>query len=498
MFRRTTELDISFDDGQLVIDGAVLEDVLAEVYRRYGPDARIVTAERTVVGGVGGFFGTERFHVVARPADGEEEPAHLDDEPAQPLDGPSFAAALAEALSSEAAHAMETPEPMESVESVESVETPEPMETPEPIEPMAPAAAPVPSMQPPPFVPPAPPAPTPPTWSPHASVLPTLPVHTPPVHTPPVHTAPLHTPPVQTAPVPVAAAPRTPPAWPSAPAWPPAPNRVGPTASLPAITGTNDLPPLPPFGEPTVDALVPGGDEPTSGPTAAALPSPPADVDQLGTEPITAAELLSVAELPLEDLLCYMDLLVPEPVPPAPDGVVAVVGDAEDAVTTARRLAAREGTPDSSVVVLLAPDLSSRDTSRVVITALPLIDQQRRRWSQRRGTTFVAVALGPGDAGRAWTHEALRVLAPTQVRYAAPAWRSSEELRERVAAIGHVDCVDLVDLEQAVEPTEFLALQPPIATIEGRPVSPELWAAHLMATRRTSAATQRHDIGGNE
>jgi hypothetical protein len=492
MFRRTTELDISVDDGQLVIDGAVLEDVLAEVYRRYGPDARIVTAERTVVGGVGGFFGTERFHVVARPADGEEEPARLDDEPAQPLDGPSFAAALAEALSSnEIAHEMEPSEPLEPAELSEptaAAVVPQPLAAPVP-DPVAPLpswpSAPVPSMQPPPFVQPAPPAQTPPTWSPHASSLPAPALPAPSLPTPTLPASSL-----PTAPAPSARL--------RPPAWPPAPSRVGPTASLPAITNTRDLPPLPPFGDPTADAGVPRSDDPTSGPTAAALPSPPADPEQLGTGPITAAELLSVAELPIDDLLCYMDLLVPEPVPPAPDGVVAIVGDAEDAVTTARRLAAREGTPDSSVVVLLAPDLSSRDTSRVVITSLPLIDQQRRRWSMRRGTTFVAVALGPGDAGRAWTLEALRVLAPTQVRYAAPAWRSGEELRDRVAAIGHVDCVDLVDLQQAVEPTEFLALQPPIATIEGRPVSPELWAAHLMATRRTSMDTQRHDIGGNE
>jgi hypothetical protein len=209
-------------------------------------------------------------------------------------------------------------------------------------------------------------------------------------------------------------------------------------------------------------------------------------------------ELLTFAELPLDELLERMDRLVPAQAPPAPAGVVAIVGDAEDAVTTARRLAARHGGEDSAAVVLLAPDLRSRDTSRVVITSLALVEQQRQRWTERPGTTFVAVALDPGQDGRAWAHDALQVLDPAQIRYAAPAWRSTDELHERVESFGHVDCVDLVDIDQAMEPAEFLTLQLPIASVEGRPVSPELWAAHLLAARRIAVAPQRHDIGGTE
>jgi hypothetical protein len=467
MFRRTTELDISFDDGLLVIDGTVLEDVLAEVYRRFGPDAQILAAERNVVGGLGGFFGTERFHVVSRPADGEDGEADVPAErPTEPVDGPSFAAALAEALSGELEREAELPEP--ATPEVASPDRPAPLPVMVPVQ--APAAPVIPLPQPAP-------AASPQEW-------PIAPAAVAPVLQPPPW--PAH------AAGSVLRAPASPPAWP--PSRPPAPNGTGPSWSLPPMAPVERrVPALPPLVEPTAAPrqLVP--DAAGVFDAVAALPTPPFTPEPTVVPDVD--ELLTFAELPLNDLLDRMDQVVPEPSRTAPPGVVAIVGDTEDAVTTVGRLAARQGTSGSSAVVLLAPDLRSRDSSRVVITSLTLIDEQRRRWSQRAGTTFVAVALDPGDAGRAWAHEALRVLAPAQVRYAAPAWRSNDELRERVAAIGHVDCVDLVDLEQALEPAEFLMLNPPIATIQGRPASAELWAAHLLATRRASVDTRR-DLGG--
>lgn len=132
MFRRTpehanaspAELTVAMEDGALVISGPSLDAVLDEVGTRLGPDAEVIDAERSIVGGIAGFFGRERFTVTARSADPgastvqaaplptghsafpaghpapagrslPESPAH-DERPA--LDGPSFAAELARAL----------------------------------------------------------------------------------------------------------------------------------------------------------------------------------------------------------------------------------------------------------------------------------------------------------------------------------------------------------------------------------------------------------------
>lgn len=482
MFRRTSDLDISFDDDLLVIEGAILEDVLAEVYRRFGRDAQIVVAERNIVGGLGGFFGSERFHVEARPAEGEDgdqtDPADL---PPEPVDGPSFAAALAEALSGELGReAGIDADWMETEDYTSEVVRPRPAPS-RTDAPVIRVARPAPSEQaastdqepehdaasqwsavPPAAVawPPAPaPAAGPPSWS-TVDLAPALPPMLPSLAATSGDAA-------------------TPPPFPdSTESMPLAPLSLD---APPSATGL-PLPPLPPRA-------------------VAALPLPLPRPNPVIAEHLAAdtGDVASFSELSLAELLTRMDRLAPPVDVPAPAGVVAVVGDVEHAVTTARRLAERQGAPASAAGVLLAPDLRARDSSRVVITSLALVEEHRERWARREGTTFVAVALDPGDAGRAWAQEALHALSPAQIRYAAPAWRCADELQERISSLGSVDCVDLVDLDQATEPAEFLTLRRPVATIDGRPVTPELWAAHVVAARHTTTDddTQLETIGGH-
>lgn len=383
MFRRTTDLDISIEDGCLVIDGAVLEEILAEVHRRLGADAQILSAERNVVGGIGGFFGSERFHVVAAPpvpAEDGSSPEAGDD--AETVDGPSFAAALAEALSNE----MEI--------DLDELAAPDRAPAPEP------------------------------------ELEPALELE--PEPEPEVDLAGATTSPVDAS-------------WP--PPWPDSRPRPEPTMVLPPID------PLP-MMETTLPEIEPEPVDPDPAPEPAAVGLP---------EPL---ELLGLSDVPIGELLGRTERRTP-PGTSAPAGVVAVVGDAEDAAGTVRRLAAQHGQA-TSAVVLLAPDLRARDSSRVVITSLALVAEQRERWATRAGTTFVAVALDPGETGRAWVGEALRVLDPAQVRYAAPAWRSVDELRDRVAAIGRVDCVDLVETEAVPRPAAAV-LRPPAVAAVGRP-----------------------------
>ena len=464
MFSRPTDPAVSIDDGHLVVDGEVLEDVLAEVYRRCGPDARILRADRTIVGGVAGFFGREIFHVVAQPASDEDRGATAADATSTggsvdhgPLDGPSFAAALAEALNS-------TPEVPEEAAGLLDDRIDEISDT-------APSrvAAAVTGAALPPAVPAVPVMP----------VMPVMPVHwtepatavrdTPPL--PPL--PPLGPPPVATTI--------------SEPAMAPEPEMV-PTADIP-------WQPLPGDGRTFPDEHL------LAGPTI--VLESPAPTGEIGTaaarwyDRATGDRTRALTQLPLPELLAKIDRLLPLNASRPPSGVVAVVGDAEDAVDTARRLALWSPRPEQSSVVLLAPDLRSRDTSRVVVTSLALAADQRNRWARRPGTTFVAVALEPGDAGSAWVRRALEVLDPAQVRYAAPAWRSVSEVLDRVRMIGGVDCLDLVQLDQSAEPAEFLSTEPPVATVDGRPATPELWAAHLLAAQQhDDQRSPRHEFGG--
>lgn len=472
MFMRPTDPAVSVDNGHLIVDGEVLEDVLAEVYRRCGPDARILQAERTIVGGIAGFFGREAFHVVARPATDDDHLGTADESgttgaegTSGPLDGPSFAAALADALNSTL-----------DVEDLEPATADTPAPADEPVGRFGRTRS----------------AAVASRASAAASAAAGYGV------TPPVPT------------VPPAAADRLAPVVPLR--W------TDPVSSL------ADTPPLPPL--PTVEPAAVMAAEPVpetsdipweelpsdgphfpeehllAGPTIVLQPAGASGEGDTAAaarwyDRVTDERTRALTELPLPELLAKIDRLLPLNVSRPPAGIVAVVGDAEDAVSTARRLALWSRRPEQSSVVLLAPDLRSRDSSRVVVTSLALAADQRNRWARRTGTTFVAVALDPGDAGSAWVRRALEVLDPAQVRYAAPAWRSATEALDRVRMIGGVDCLDLVQLDQSAAPAEFLSLEPPVATVDGRPATPELWAAHLLAARQHDhQPSPQNEFGG--
>jgi len=119
VFRQRTDqpartVQVDFVEDLLVVSGPDLDAVLAEVGARLGPDAEVLDAQRSIVGGVAGFFGREQFTVQARVdvevADEDADagtaavaPPAEDADVAAPgerpvLNGASFAAALAEAL----------------------------------------------------------------------------------------------------------------------------------------------------------------------------------------------------------------------------------------------------------------------------------------------------------------------------------------------------------------------------------------------------------------
>lgn len=461
MFTRRTELDITVEDGRTIVEGERLEEVLTEVHRRCGDDARIISADRCVIGGVNGFFGKESFRVVAEPDDTSGE---LDHAEGAPIDASSFAEALAEALVAQDEGLPPAPEPAAGP----ATEQPAPEPATVSVSAAAASVAPLPvapAEQPSP--PPLPPAAqvqwTAPADPGGAPALPPMPCPAPlPAHDDALGVM----------------------AWQEL-ADVASRRREPPTPTRPDVEPDPEtFAELPIPAEPPVDSFT------VEGPTIV-LDPPSDELPPIWSGASFEPGHRAPSSESLADLLARIDLLVPGAVVEPPEGTVAIVGDAEHAVTTARRLTERLRDSERSAVVLLAPNLRARDASRVVVTSLALAADQRRRWARRPGTTFVAVALEPGEQGSEWTREALEVLAPAQVRFAAPAWRSSNELLDKVGAIGGVDCVDLVEVDPTTDPGEFLGLEPPVATIDGRGASAELWAAHLLTAR----LSHRNEIG---
>lgn len=103
-------------DGEIVAEGPNLDRLLAEVGDAFGAQVEILDAQRSIVGGIAGFFGREWFTVTARVTDPSTPDPHTpelgadatvpggvpapswEDGAGAAVDGQSFAAALAQAL----------------------------------------------------------------------------------------------------------------------------------------------------------------------------------------------------------------------------------------------------------------------------------------------------------------------------------------------------------------------------------------------------------------
>lgn len=425
MFRRQPETDLTVVGDTVTLEGPDLEAILAEVARRCGDDAEILAADRTIVGGVGGFFGRESYVVRARRADGgtpapDDHPRPSDvgtaagDGGSDPVgdeqvDGASFAAALAEALARTGGPGGDDGTPLGLPPSDD------------------PAAAPADRL---------------------AVRLEDLLSDVEGV----------------------------------AGAGSPQPD-VGPSAAVEGVATWDGSPGPLSTGPIDVPAAAEDPDGAPADDGAAGAPAGTGTADRRGngSRSVPGPVPLALPDLTLDELLGRLDDRVGVPVLPPGRGIVAVVGDADDALLTAQRLAGRSGRDADDCVVLMAPEARAGQLPWLVVTSPAAATDRRRRWARRSEATFVAVAVDPGPAGLEWAREALAALEPDQVRYAAPAWRCADELAPRVAAVGHVDVVDLVHLASAVEPGEFLDLVPPVGTLDGRPAEAGLWAAHLMA-----------------
>ncbi|HSL57423.1 MAG TPA: hypothetical protein VK866_06240, partial [Acidimicrobiales bacterium] len=184
----------------------------------------------------------------------------------------------------------------------------------------------------------------------------------------------------------------------------------------------------------------------------------------------------------LAPLLARLEARIrPAPWPARPT-VVAVVGDLAAARSVAASLAPRFGVDPDGVVV--ATQITPAEVPRWMRIDDPATAATRAAsWRDRHRSAVVAVELVPGADGHAAAAAVLAALAPDQVRLVVPAWRDPTELDVKSAALGGLDVVDLVELDQASDPEAFLDGHLPVGSLDGRPASPELWAATLLAAR---------------
>jgi hypothetical protein len=388
------EPTVRLEGDRLVVEGPRIADVLAVVHQHLGAGATLLRTDRSIVGGIAGFFGREHFTVeadasalVAAAPVSADAPADLEHsaEPDGPVSGDDFAAHLARAL-----EAVDAAEPEELVEALG------------------------------------------PSDEELATRLQDLLVEDP----------------------------------------PPELTSTGLTST--GLTSTEHASTVEPVDAGPADAA--GAGEPDPGPVEPLLRRPTSELDAR-----LAFLLLAAPELDPCELAGRVDELRTSPPEAIERGVVAVVGERDEAMAVAGRLCAEDGgSPDDVVVV--APDAPDGHPAWMWVGSPEEAANRRDRWHRRPGRTIVAVLLPPGDDARRWARAVLDALAPAEVRLAAPAWRAADEvIARRLHDLAPVDGIEVVGHADPATALGLLGSEVPVLTLDGEPASAERWAVLLRA-----------------
>ena len=425
---------------ELRYEGFPLEAVLARVHAAHGADVTITAADRVRRGGIGGFFAKELFQVtVTVPAPADDGDAELNFVPLGRMSifGDDAVSDL-EVIGDEPDYDEIDPEDVAGALSLE----------PAPVRDDADAEI----------------------WA----LLAKAAVSTPPAPAAPQVQAQAPVP----VPVPVAAAGAIAPAVVAPVAQ--QPEIVAPIHSAGPIASTTLIPASSVVGTPFDPAQV---TPPFPGAASAAERLPVTTTLPVSTEAAgSTGTIRAGARVDLNGLIARFETV--PPAPPLPTaGIVAVIGSRTEALEVAGGLAARLGIPTDDVIVASPP-------ADVVVptpeAAMRLAATTRYRCAP---VAVIVLELVPGRQGHEWVRVVLDGLRSEQVRLAADTTRLIAHQHLSIAAVGGVDVIDLLGASEHPAPDDALQLPTPIASIDGRPATPELWAATVLAGRATTGAT---------
>jgi hypothetical protein len=189
------------------------------------------------------------------------------------------------------------------------------------------------------------------------------------------------------------------------------------------------------------------------------------------------------------ELIARYEQVPTAPALPTGPGIVLVIGDATTAHTAAARLAS---TGDQVALASQEPPASVPSWSAIRTTD-EVLDRVER--TQRQGERLVlAVELGTTPAGLLWAKRLIDRLPSQQVRMAVSTGEAPDDVRAAIELLGHIDAIDLLrsagtDTDpsnprpEAIDVEQVLGLGTPIATVDGHPTSPALWAALTLEGR---------------
>jgi hypothetical protein len=175
------------------------------------------------------------------------------------------------------------------------------------------------------------------------------------------------------------------------------------------------------------------------------------------------------------------DLPQPDSLPKLGGSVLAVVGEAEEALALANDLAAEAGVnPEEIVLVSTTYRGKAVSESRKLASAEDTCER-RRSWRRRRTPVVVAVDASIG-ASASWARHVLEALEPVMTWATVDATRKTDDVQAWAEDLDGIDAIAITNTDQTVSPAALLDTGIPVGRLDGRPATPLLWAA-LLAER---------------
>jgi hypothetical protein len=146
-------------------------------------------------------------------------------------------------------------------------------------------------------------------------------------------------------------------------------------------------------------------------------------------------------------------------------------------MATARSVAADVGAPVDEITLATERNVW-RQTDQVVLSPEEAAES-RRSWRWRGHPSVVAIESPVRPHPTEWTSSMLRALEPTVCWGVAQAAQKPEDLAAWSEALGGLDVLALVGLDDTTSPAAALSTQLPIGRLEGHLATAELWAKLL-------------------
>jgi hypothetical protein len=161
--------------------------------------------------------------------------------------------------------------------------------------------------------------------------------------------------------------------------------------------------------------------------------------------------------------------------------VLAVVGEAEEALALANDLAAEAGVNPEEIVLVSSSYRGKSVSEGRRLSSAEDTCERRRSWRRRRTPVVVAVDAPVGTSA-AWARHVLEALEPVMTWATVEATRKTDDVRAWADDLDGLDAIAITNTDDTVSPAALIDTGIPVGRVDGRPATPLLWAA-LLAER---------------